>query len=118
MIVVPTYNMILSPEATLFFPFDQLRRSAGSGGVAVGEKLILIVSKENKAYAELTESDFYPIGVTGMITEINQHGFAVIRTQYRVNVEDVRIYPDHTIRLMTSRRRDIEDLDAASMILR
>ena len=113
MIVVPTYNMILSPEATLFFPFDQLRRSAGSGGVAVGEKLILIVSKENKAYAELTESDFYPIGVTGMITEINQHGFAVIRTQYRVNVEDVRIYPDHTIKLMTSRRRDIEDLDAA-----
>ena len=113
MIVVPTYNMILSPEATLFFPFDQLRRSAGSGGVAVGEKLILIVSKENKAYAELTESDFYPIGVTGMITEINQHGFAVIRTQYRVNVEDVRIYPDQTIILMTSRRRDIEDLDAA-----
>ena len=28
-------------------------------------------------------------------------------------MEDVRIYPDHTIRLMTSRRRDIEDLDAA-----
>ena len=52
MIVVPTYNMILSPEATLFFPFDQLRRSAGSGGVSVGEKVIMIVSKENKAYSD------------------------------------------------------------------
>ena len=113
MIVVPTYNMILSPEATMFFPFDQLRRSAGSNGVAVGEKVILIVAKENKALSDLTESDFYPIGVAGNISELNQQGFAVIRTQYRVNVEDVRIYPDHTIKLMTSRRRDIEDLDAA-----
>ena len=113
MIVVPTYNMILAPDAALFFPFDQLRRCAGSNGVAVGEKVILIVTRENKPYAELTESDFYPIGVSGNITELNQQGFVVIRTQYRVNLEDVRVYPDHTIKLMTSRRRDIEDLDAA-----
>ena len=113
MIVVPTYDMILSPDATIFFPLDQLRRNAGANGVAVGEKVILIVAKENKSYSELTESDFYPIGVAGTITELNQQGYSVIRTQYRVNVEDVRIYPDHTIKLMTSRRKDIEDLDPA-----
>ena len=113
MIIVPTYDMILLPEATLFYPLDQLRRNAGTNGVAEGEKVIMIAAKENKAYSELTENDFYPIGVAGSITELNQHGYAVIRTQYRVNIEDVRIYPDHTIRLMTSRRRDIEDLDAA-----
>ena len=28
MIVVPTYNMILSPEASLYLPLDMLRRSA------------------------------------------------------------------------------------------
>ena len=113
MIVVPTYNMILSPDATLFYPLDQLRRNAGAGGVAVGEKVIMIVAKENKAYPELTESDFYPIGVAGNIAELNQNGYCVIRTQHRVNLEDVRVYPDHTIRLMTSRRRDTEDLDPA-----
>ena len=113
MIIVPTYDMILLPEATLFYPLDQLRRNAGTNGVAEGEKVIMIAAKENKAYSELTENDFYPIGVAGSIAELNQHGYAVIRTQYRVNIEDVRIYPDHTIRLMTSRRRDIEDLDAA-----
>ena len=113
MIVVPTYNMILSPDATLFYPLEPLRRCAGTGGVTVGEKVILIVAKEQKAYSELTENDFYPIGVTGNITELNQQGYCVIRTQYRVNVEDVRIYPDHTIKLMTSRRRDAEDLDPA-----
>ena len=114
MIVVPTYNMILSPDAAMFFPLDQLRRNAGTGGVAVGEKVILIVAKENKGYSELTENDFYPIGVSGSITELNQQGYAMIRTQYRVNLEDVRIYPDHTMKLMTSRRAEDDDLDSAA----
>ena len=92
MIIVPTYNMILAPDAALFYPLDQLRRNAGAGGVTMGEKVILIVAKENKNYTELTENDFYPIGVSGSIAEINQQGYAVIRTQYRVNVEDVRVY--------------------------
>ncbi len=111
MIVVPTYNMILAADATLFYPLDQLRRTAGSSGVTVGEKVTLIVAKENKNLSELEEDDFYPIGVTGVISEINQQGYVTIRTNYRVNIEDVRIYPDHSIRLMTSRRADIDDLD-------
>ena len=111
MIVVPTYNMILAADATLFYPLDQLRRTAGSSGVTVGEKVTLIVAKENKNLSELQEDDFYPIGVTGVISEINQQGYVTIRTNYRVNIEDVRIYPDHSIRLMTSRRADIDDLD-------
>ena len=111
MIVVPTYNMILAPNATLFYPQDQLRRSAGGSGITVDEKVILIVAKENKNFADLTEDDFYHVGVTGYIAELNPQGYAAIRTQSRVNVEDVRIYPDHTIKLMTSRRNDIRDLD-------
>ena len=113
MIVVPTYDMILAPDSTIFFPIDQLRRNAGAGGVAVGEKVTMIVARENKGYSALTESDFYPVGVSGNINELNQQGYAVIRTQYRVNIEDVRIYPDHTIKLITSRRKDIYDLTPA-----
>ena len=78
MIVVPTYNMILTPDATLFYPLEQLRRNAGSNGVAVGEKIIMIVARENKGYSELSESDFYPIGVAGNITEIHQQGFECV----------------------------------------
>ncbi|MCR5138259.1 MAG: endopeptidase La [Oscillospiraceae bacterium] len=110
MIVVPTYNMILSADASLIFPLDQMRRNAGTNGVAVGEKVIMLVAKTNKSFSELSENDFYPIGVAGNITELNQQGYVVIRTQYRVNLEDARIYPDHTIKVMTSRRRDEEDL--------
>ena len=104
MIVVPTYNMILSADATLFYPQEQLRRSAGGNGITVNEKVILIVAKENKSLSDLQPDDFYPIGVAGSISELNQQGYAVLKTQYRVNLEDVRIYPDHTIKLMTNRR--------------
>ena len=113
MFVVPTYNMILSADATLFYPQEQLRHSAGGNGITVNEKVILIVAKENKSFSDLQPDDFYPIGVAGNITELNQQGYAVIKTQYRVNLEDVRIYPDHTIKLMTTRRKDIDDLDTA-----
>ncbi len=113
MLVIPTYNIILSPDAAIYYPIDQLRRSSGGNGISVGERMILIVAKENRKTNELTEDSFYPVGVSGIITELNQHGYAVIRTNYRVNLEDVFIDPDHTIRLMTSRRRDIEDLEEA-----
>ena len=110
MIVVPVHDMIVLPDAIIFYPTDQLRRSAGSKGVAVNEKVIFIVSKENVNFSELKEDSFYPVAVAGIITELHHQGFATIRTQYRVTVEDVRIYPDHTIKLMTSHRRDVEDL--------
>ena len=104
MIVVPVYNMILTPNATVFFQVDQLRRSSGGSGVAVNERVILAPLKENGKNKELTEDSFYPIGVSGAITELNAQGYAVIRTHRRVN-------PDHTIQLTVSHRKEIEDLD-------
>ena len=113
MIVVPTYNMILSPEASLYLPLDMLRRSAGQRGASPGEKLILIVAKENVPVTELQEDSFYPIGVSGTVREVNRHGFAVVDTQYRVDLQSVYIDPDHTVQLSIARRNDTEDLDPA-----
>ena len=113
MIVVPTYNMILSPEASLYLHLDMLRRSAGQRGVSPGEQLILIVAKENVPVTELQEDSFYPIGVSGTVREVNRHGFAVVDTQYRVDLQSVYIDPDHTVQLSIARRNDTEDLDPA-----
>ena len=112
MIVVPTYNMILSPEASLYLPLDMLRRSAGHREITVGEKLILIVAKENVSLADMTEDSFYPIGVSGTVAELNR-GFAVVNTQYRVDLQTVGINPDRTVQLTIARRADTEDLDSA-----
>ena len=113
MLVVPVYNMLLAPNATIYFPTDQLRRCAGGKGLTTNEKVVLIVSKEKKELAELEEDSFYPVGLSGVVIELNPQGYAVIRTQYRVNLEMIGINPDHTIDLTISRRNDIEDLDRA-----
>ena len=113
MIVVPTYNMILCPDAALYLPLDMLRRSAGHREITVGEKLILIVAKENVALADMTEDSFYPIGVSGTVAELNRQGFAVVNTQYRVDLQTVGINPDRTVQLTIARRGETEDLDPA-----
>ena len=113
MIVIPVYDMILAPEATLYFQADHIRRNSGGKDIAVGSKVVVIVAKENENYKDLTEDSFYPIGITGAITEINAQGFVTIRTHYRVNLEEVWINPDHSIELSISRRNDIKDLDEA-----
>ena len=112
MLVVPVFETIIAPDATLLFRTKQLRRNSGGRSAAVGERVVIIVARENVSYDELNEHSFYPIGVSGVITDIDQHGFAAVRTQYRVNIQDVIVNDDHTIELVISRRRDEGDLTA------
>lgn len=113
MLVAPVREMLLVPGATYYFKMEQLQKTSGGSGVAVGQKIILIVAKEKEKYEELTEESFYPIGIAGTITEINQQGYAAVRTQYRVNLDTIVVNRDHSIHLTISRRREIEDLDSA-----
>ena len=111
MIVVPVTNMILTPDATILFQTEQLRRCSGAKGLTVGEKVILVVAKKSEPFTQWTEESFYPIGLAGQIRELGAQGIAVVRTQYRVNLENVGINPDQTVKLSISRRSDINDLD-------
>ena len=112
MIVVPVYNKVLVPDADLFLSMEQLRRSSGGKGVAINEKVVLLLTKENYSVTDLNSDSFYPIGIAGVVKEIYQEGWATVRAQYRVNVENVIVNPDHTIQLTMIRRPEIEDLDA------
>ena len=110
MIVIPVYNMILAPDTTVYMGLDQAERSAGDSRVAPGERVILIVARENENFSSMTEDSFYPIGITGTIKDVNAQGFIQVRMGYRVDIESVEVRPDHTIRLTITRRNDIEDL--------
>ena len=111
MLVVPVYNMILLPDAVIYFSLQQLRKSSLSRDVTVNEKAVLIISKDNVKVNELNEDSFYPIGVVGVVSDINKDGYVAIRIQYRVNLENIFINPNHSIRLSISRRNDLQDLD-------
>ena len=111
MIVVPVYNMILAPEGAVYLGMDQIRRSAGDKGLAVGERVVFVVARDNENYNEMKPDSFYPVGMAGVISEINNRGYVVIKLQYRVDIENVEVAADHTIRLTMARRNDIEDMD-------
>ena len=111
MLVVPVYNMIIAPDASLYFRREMLRRASGGRPVEVNEKVILVVAKEMKKPSELTSDSFYPIGLAGTISEMDPHGFVVIDTQYRVDLSDIYIAAGNAIQLEISRRPEIEDLD-------
>ena len=110
MIVVPVYEKTLAPESTLFLLTEQLKRYSGNKGVAFNERIVFLVTKENSNLSDLDEDSFYSIGVSGTVKDIQQ-GYLTIRTQYRVNIENVIVHPDHTIQLTMSRRPEKDDLD-------
>ncbi len=112
MIVVPVYEKTLAPDSTLFLLTEQLKRYSGNKGVAFNERIVFLVAKENTNLSDLREDSFYPIGISGVVKDI-QRGYLTIRTQYRVNIENVTVNPDYTIHLTMSRRPDTEDLDKA-----
>ena len=110
MITVPVYNKIIVPHADIFFRTEDFRELAGKGH-ALNEKVVILVTREELTRDLYSEDSFYPIGVTGVITDINPQGFVRIRTMNRVNIDIVGIDPDHSISLTISRRPDVQDVD-------
>ena len=108
MTVIPVYEKLIAPDSDLYFRRDQFRYLAGN--VGIDEKVILLVSREDQNKAERTEESFYPIGLSGTVSEISNDGYAVVHAGGRVNIESVVINRDRSISLMTSRRPDIQDL--------
>ena len=110
MLVIPVYNMLLLPDANLYFQQNELRKISGSRSIVLNEKTIVILAKEKLDLKDMKEDSFYPIGVVGIVSDIRE-GFVTISLQYRVNLENVFINPDQTIKLSISRRNDTHDLD-------
>ncbi len=110
MIVIPVYNMLLLPEATVYLEKRELSRLSKSSALALNEKVIMIVAKDKLSVEQLEEESFYPIGIVGYIADISAEGYVGIKLQYRVNLENVFINPDHTIKLSVSRRNDEIDI--------
>ena len=113
MLVIPSYNKIILPDAEVYFQADQFRGVAGRS-FAVGEKVVLLILKEDQTKEQWTEDSFYPIGVAGVIGEVSEQGYVSVITQNRVDITHVSINPDHSIDLTISRRDDIQDLDEAA----
>ena len=117
MAVVPIYNRIIVPFSNIVIMSEHYTKVTGRIPNE-GEKTVLILSRENLLREEFREDSFYPIGVTGVITEVNKSGYLVVRTSNRVNINEVTIYRDHTIDLDISKRKDTDAVDREEEALR
>ncbi|WP_314702427.1 endopeptidase La [Stomatobaculum longum] len=112
MAVVPVYNILAVPGANIPLSLERFEKMIGRVPVS-GERVTLIFMKEEKSREELVSDDFYPIGVSGTVTEVGDQGVLVFRCNTRVDLKSINIYPDHSIDLDVERRQDVDDLDDA-----
>ncbi len=110
MTVVPVYNSIIAPDATLYMQTEQFKK-ASRREPKIGERVFFLMARVNKEREDMKEDDFYPIGVSGTIQEVNSAGYLVIDTAGRSKVDEVSITAGLSIELSITRRYDIEDLD-------
>ena len=111
MIVIPVYNKQLISEGNLYFQTDEFKIL---GGRAVqGERVVILQSKTFQKRDEITEDNFYPIGVSGVLTTISSDGYVIVTVNNRVNIDEVSVDPRHNIELGISKRPDTQAPDPA-----
>ncbi len=116
MIIVPVYNKQLIPSGNIYFQTDEFKRA---GGKAVkGERVVLLQNKRYEKREEMREDNYYPIGVSGVLTEISSDGYVVVEATHRVNIDELSIDSAGNIELSMSRRYDTEAVDEAEEALR
>ena len=109
MTVIPIYHMLVVPDSVAYFQTERYRALTGKPPVE-NERVVFVLSKEAKKRTELDDESFYPIGVSGVITETNANGFITISTTNRVHIDEVHVNMDHSIELVMRPLFDIDDM--------
>ena len=109
MITIPVYNMIILPNISLTFKkdfFDEI----SAANMREGDKVLFLFQKQEKSRKHLTQEDFYPIGLNGVIESVDDDGDITVRTLNRMNIDSV-VVTEHDIFAQAVIREDIEDVD-------
>ena len=110
MLIVPVYNFVVLPYTEIILQLDKLKE-INNDDIKVGNKILFLISKDKVHHGNFNMDFFYPIGVIGVLREINSNGFVVIETNERVNIDNVH-YEGNQIQFGLSLRSDINDLDS------
>ena len=111
MSIMPLYNIIALPGAKLWLQVKAYQSLTGKAP-ASGERVTLLMQKEEAPRNALTADSFQSIGVVGSIVEINNEGFLCIDVQNRVNIEEIAMLRDRSFSMTVSRRPDVDDLNS------
>ena len=110
MTIIPVYNRVITPHSDVFFQTDHFRKITGKSPEKE-EQVIFLFLKDNETWDKYEQDSFYPIGVSGVITEVNPNGFLVVKTADRINISSLIVKGKFKMELAISKREDIEDLE-------
>lgn len=88
MITIPVYDLLILPEVTFYFKKDMLLDTEITAEDK-GQDILFVMQKSDKSREDLTQEDFYPLGVVGKIETVTEDGNVRIRTAKRVIVNDI-----------------------------
>lgn len=108
MTTIPIYNLLVLPGITLYLQ-KQYYQKLTHTEPKEHEEVTFFLLREQKALDEITLKDFYPIGVTGVINEIDDEGAVGIHTISRVTLESME-HDSDGLELSYSERVDINDM--------
>lgn len=106
MIIVPAYDLVVLPGTRLYFKREYYKELAQKEPES-GDAILFILLKQRKDRSSISEEDVYPIGVTGIIEEIDAEDNISIRTVSRVTLSQIDIKQNMA---QFTERVDIEDI--------
>lgn len=106
MIIVPAYDLVVLPGTRLYFKKEYYKELAQKEPKS-GDAILFILLKQRKDRSSISEEDVYPIGVTGIIEDIDAEDNISIRTVSRVTLSQIDV-KQHTAQF--TERGDIEDI--------
>ena len=80
MITIPVYELLLLPEVTFFFKKDMFPE----GRIKeqnIGEEILFVLQKKEIAPEEISMENIFPVGVMGIIENIDEEGSVKIPNQ-------------------------------------
>lgn len=108
MITIPVYELLLLPEVTFFFKKDMFPE----GRIKeqnIGEEILFVLQKKEIAPEEISMENIFPVGVMGIIENIDEEGSVKITTRRRVQVTHVE-YTDSMVQAEAVDLPDIQDI--------
>lgn len=108
MITIPIYDMVILPGVTFHFKKDMLRKMS-IHHVTAQEDVIFLMLKSDKGRKEMGPDDFYPIGVSGTVENIDDEGNINVRAKDRVDIYDIQVEKQE-IAITASIRPSKEDI--------
>lgn len=108
MILIPAYDLLVLPGTQIYFKKEYFKELAQKEPEQ-GDNIIFVLLKQRRERREITEEDIYPVGVTGIVEDVEREDAIGVRTVSRVTLNQVDVAGN---RVQFVERADIEDISA------